>query len=97
MGASRRLTEFSLLLVSAIVIAVVILAWPRQADAQCGSSASSCKNCHEVQGEYPVNASGDWHISHAFGDFCEFCHAGNVQATEMEAAHTGMVLSLIHI
>jgi hypothetical protein len=61
------------------------------ADAQCGSQASSCKNCHEVQGQLPVNSNGDWHISHAFGDFCEFCHAGNVQAMDVDTAHTGMV------
>jgi hypothetical protein len=59
--------------------------------AQCGSQASSCKNCHEVKGEDPVNNKGDWHISHAFGDFCEFCHAGNVQATDKAAAHEGLV------
>jgi hypothetical protein len=62
--------------------------------AQCGSQASSCKNCHEVKGEDPVNAKGDWHISHAFGDFCEFCHAGNVQAIDKAAAHEGMVQPL---
>jgi hypothetical protein len=62
--------------------------------AQCGSQASSCKNCHEVKGEDPVNAKGDWHISHAFGDFCEFCHAGNVQATDKAAAHEGLVQPL---
>jgi hypothetical protein len=59
--------------------------------AQCGSQASSCKNCHEVKGEDAVNAKGDWHISHAFGDFCEFCHAGNVQAADKAAAHEGLV------
>jgi len=26
--------------------------------AQCGSQASSCKNCHEVQGQDPVNGDG---------------------------------------
>jgi hypothetical protein len=62
--------------------------------AQCGSQASSCKNCHEVKGEDPVNAKGDWHISHAFGDFCEFCHGGNVQATDKAAAHEGLVKPL---
>jgi hypothetical protein len=59
--------------------------------AQCGSQSSSCKNCHEVKGEDSVNAKGDWHISHAFGDFCEFCHAGNVQAADKAAAHEGLV------
>jgi hypothetical protein len=62
--------------------------------AQCGSQASSCKNCHEVKGEDSVNAKGDWHVSHAFGDFCEFCHGGNVQATDEAAAHQGMVRPL---
>lgn len=89
----RRMSVFWLLLPVAIV-AIVVFTWPEPASAQCGSSASSCKNCHEVQGEYPVNNSGEWHVSHAFGDFCEFCHAGNVQATDMEAAHTGMVYPL---
>ena len=32
----------------------------------------------------PVANNGDWHKVHAFGDFCEFCHAGNVQATAGE-------------
>jgi hypothetical protein len=72
-----------------MAIAFVILV--PSAEAQCGSQASSCKNCHEVQGQMSVNDKGDWHVSHAFGDFCEFCHAGNVQAVEADAAHTGMV------
>ena len=62
--------------------------------AQCGSAASSCKNCHEVKGEDAVNAKGDWHTQHAFGDFCEFCHAGNVQAADKTAAHQGLVANL---
>jgi hypothetical protein len=62
--------------------------------AQCGSQASSCKNCHEVKGEDSVNAKGDWHVAHAFGDFCEFCHGGNVQATDKAGAHQGMVQPL---
>jgi hypothetical protein len=62
------------------------------ASAQCGSQASSCKNCHEVQGEDPVNNDGTgWHQSHAFGDFCYICHAGNNQAQDKAEAHTGMV------
>jgi hypothetical protein len=65
------------------------------ANAQCGSQASSCKNCHEVQGEKPVNQDGTaWHQSHAFGDFCYICHAGNNQAQDETAAHTSMVSPL---
>ncbi|MCB8981602.1 MAG: hypothetical protein H6657_29695, partial [Ardenticatenaceae bacterium] len=70
------------------VILMVGLMWPQTANAQCGSSASSCKNCHEVQAVDPVNNDGtSWHEAHAFGDFCEFCHAGNVQATDEAGAH----------
>lgn len=82
------LAGVSLLALAALMLTVT------PAQAQCGSSATSCKNCHEVNAEYPVNGSGDWHITHAFGDFCAFCHAGNVQATEQDAAHTGMIYPL---
>jgi hypothetical protein len=47
-----------------------------------------------VQAQDPVNTEGEWHVSHAFGDFCEFCHGGNVQATDKGAAHTAMVAPL---
>lgn len=78
--------------------AFIILALPQPAQAQCGSSASSCRNCHEVQGEMPVNTDGaNWHEAHAFGDFCEFCHAGNVQATDKDTAHMGMEAPLANI
>jgi hypothetical protein len=76
---------------SFVVAAAVFLATAGPARAQCGSQASSCKNCHEVQGKDPVNADGTaWHQSHAFGDFCYICHAGNQQATDETAAHQGM-------
>jgi hypothetical protein len=62
------------------------------ASAQCGSQASSCKNCHETQAQDPVNNDGTaWHTQHAFGDFCYLCHGGNNQATDKAAAHTAMV------
>lgn len=80
------------------IILLVGLMWPQTANAQCGSSASSCKNCHEIQGQFPVNNDGSsWHEAHAFGDFCEFCHAGNVQATDEATAHTGMEAPLDNI
>jgi hypothetical protein len=76
-----------LLLISGFAFAGI-----KPAHAQCGSQASSCKNCHEVQGQLPVNADGTgWHQSHAFGDFCYICHAGNNQAKDKAAAHEGMV------
>jgi len=76
----------------AIVITVgMSLVTATPVSAQCGSQASSCKNCHEVQGQDPVNSDGtDWHQSHAFGDFCYICHGGNQQATDKDAAHQGM-------
>lgn len=87
---------FWIVLLGSFILAISLM-WPDAANAQCGSSASSCKNCHEVQAEYPVNNSGDWHTAHAFGDFCEFCHAGNVQATAQDEAHAGMEYPLENI
>ena len=82
-----------------LLVAVVLLLYPTaDAQAQCGSQASSCKNCHEVQGEDPVNSDGTaWHPSHAFGDFCYICHAGNNQSMDKATAHTGMVPPLSDI
>src|SRR5512146_3329031 len=75
-----------------MIVSAIALALPQPAKAQCGSQASSCKNCHEVQAKDPVNTDGTgWHQSHAFGDFCYICHGGNNQATEKDAAHVGMV------
>jgi len=74
------------------------LSSPGRVEAQCGSQASSCKNCHEVQAQFSVNNDDTgWHEGHAFGDFCTVCHAGNQQATEIEAAHEGMVPPLADI
>jgi len=80
----------------ALILAAVWLAIPTgQASAQCGSQASSCKNCHEVQAKDPVNSDGTgWHQSHAFGDFCYICHAGNNQSLAEAEAHAGMVAPL---
>ena len=78
-----------------VVMTGVWLATATSASAQCGSQASSCKNCHEVQGQKPVNNDGTaWHQSHAFGDFCYICHAGNNQAKDETEAHSGMVSPL---
>jgi hypothetical protein len=75
-----------------LIVSAIALMAAQPAEAQCGSQASSCKNCHETQGQDPVNADGTgWHESHAFGDFCYICHAGNNQATDIDEAHAGMV------
>ena len=79
-------------------IGIIFLLPAQPVSAQCGSQASSCKNCHETQAQKPVNNDGTaWHTQHAFGDFCYLCHAGNNQATDETAAHTGMVAPLSDI
>jgi hypothetical protein len=82
-----------------LLVAGILLLFPSaDAQAQCGSQASSCKNCHEVQGEDPVNSDGTgWHQLHAFGDFCYICHAGNNQSMDKATSHTGMVAPLSDI
>ena len=76
-----------------LVIATSLwLATAQPVRAQCGSQASSCKDCHETQGQKSVNTDGTgWHQSHAFGDFCYICHGGNTQSTDKDTAHEGMV------
>jgi hypothetical protein len=89
---SRTLTPAVVITSGVLLLFVALALIPTdKAEAQCGSQASSCKNCHEVQGQDPVNSTGEWHTQHAFGDFCAFCHAGNVQATDEASAHAGMV------
>lgn len=86
----KRIT-FIFLAVGVLLVAVSVFLLATPAKAQCGSQASSCKNCHETQAQHPVNNDGTtWHTQHAFGDFCYLCHAGNNQATDKVAAHTGM-------
>jgi len=78
-----------------LLIGMALLVPAPRASAQCGSQASSCKNCHETQSQDPVNNDGTgWHQSHAFGDFCYICHAGNNQSMDKTEAHTGMVAPL---
>lgn len=67
------------------------LSAPKDTQAACGASTSSCKTCHEVQGTDPVSKKGDWHIQHSFGDFCQACHLGVATETDKTKAHTGMI------
>lgn len=94
----RRRKIFGSLVVLGLGIVVasgIALLTLQPANAQCGSQASSCKNCHETQGKSPVNNDGTgWHQSHAFGDFCYICHGGNNQAVDETAAHASMVAPL---
>jgi hypothetical protein len=81
-----------------VIVVAFFLTTATPARAQCGSQASSCKNCHETQAQKSVNTDGTgWHQSHAFGDFCYICHAGNNQATDKAAAHKGMVSPLADV
>ena len=94
----QRNRFFIMMIVTGLMLVIgtgLWLATAGPAKAQCGSQASSCKNCHEVQAQKSVNNDGTgWHQSHAFGDFCYLCHGGNQQATAKDAAHAGMVAPL---
>ncbi len=94
----KRLTLLFVALGVLLVTGSIFLMTATPVKAQCGSQASSCKNCHETQAQDPVNNDGTtWHTQHAFGDFCYLCHAGNNQATDKVASHTGMVAPLADI
>ena len=94
----KRITFLFVALGILLVVASVFLMTATPAKAQCGSQVSSCKNCHETQAQKPVNTDGTaWHTQHNFGDFCYLCHAGNNQATDKVAAHTGLVAPLADI
>jgi len=98
MHQKKTVVSFLLFGITLVIAAGLWLGTATPASAQCGSQASSCKNCHEVQAEKPVNADGTaWHQSHAFGDFCYICHAGNNQATDKIMAHEGMVAPLADV
>jgi hypothetical protein len=75
-----------------LIAGFFLLSNPTRTSAQCGSQASSCKNCHETQAAHPVNNDGTaWHTQHAQIDACVSCHAGNPQTTDKAQSHTGMV------
>lgn len=75
-----------------LVSGFFLLLTTTRTSAQCGSQASSCKNCHETQNQDPVNNDGTtWHTQHAQIDACVSCHAGNPQSTDKTQSHTGMV------
>jgi hypothetical protein len=75
-----------------LVAGFFLLLTTTRTSAQCGSQASSCKNCHETQAQDPVNNDGTaWHTQHAQIDACVSCHAGNPQSTDKAQSHAGMV------
>lgn len=89
----RKPIYLILIALGTVIIAGLLIFWPKTSvNAQCGSQASSCKNCHETQAQDPVNGDGtQWHTQHQQIDACVSCHAGNPQSTDKAAAHTGMV------
>jgi len=94
----KRITTIFVAIGVCLLSGSVFLITATPAQAQCGSQASSCKNCHETQAQDPVNNDGTaWHTQHAFGDFCYLCHGGNNQATDKIAAHTSMSAPLSDI
>lgn len=78
--------------VALVLAALMVAAVPAQ--AQCGSEASSCKTCHEIRGEHPVNTTGAWHVDHAFEDYCASCHRGDTHAPDPADAHAEMNTAL---
>lgn len=100
MAFSRRWRSFNVFLPLLAALAATLALWlltSLPAQAQCGTKSSSCRNCHEVKGQLKVNAKGDWHVNHAFGDFCAACHAGDVRATDKDASHLGMMKPLDNV
>jgi hypothetical protein len=89
------------LILMAAGLILPLTAWlsmpPSQVSAQCGVRASSCKTCHEAQAKYPVKTKGEWHLQHSFGDFCVYCHAGNMKASDKAKAHVGLIQPLANV
>src|SRR5689334_12227110 len=98
-----RKTPLLLILFGGLLIfCVAFWALPlKKVSAQC-KNLSSCKNCHEVQAQHPVNtiapgsAAGPstWHTDHANFDLCNACHNGAREATDKTQAHAGLVTKL---
>lgn len=76
---------------SVVLIGSFWLTTPKVSEAACGASTTTCKTCHEVKGEAPVSKKGDWHIEHAFADFCQACHLGVATEIDKTKAHAGVV------
>lgn len=76
-----------------LILGLFLLLPARTAAAQC-KDPSTCRTCHEVQGQKPVKNSGDWHSQHAAFDFCAACHGGDKKAQDKAAAHQGIALTL---
>ena len=99
----RKIPMLCFILGCALILAAAMLfSQPAQtASAQC-KNPSTCKNCHEVQGQHPVNTQGKtpgspaspWHAQHASFDFCAVCHGGDKTAQDAATAHANMTTRL---
>lgn len=72
-----------------LLVFAVVLPPANEVNAQC-KTPSTCKTCHEVQNQMPVNTDGDWHIDHAIIDACVLCHGGDDKNSEKVQAHFGV-------
>jgi hypothetical protein len=77
----------------AIVFLAVSMTPPKVVAAQC-ASPSSCKTCHETNGQDPVSNKGIWHTQHASFDYCTVCHGGSQDAADKDTAHQGIVVKV---
>ncbi len=90
----RKLSWFSILIGGLLLVfGIFWMQTPQVVDAQCGNP-SSCKTCHEIQGQAPVNTNGVWHTDHEPYDACVVCHGGNRDAKDVATAHIGVVNNL---
>ena len=76
-----------------LVLAGLWLTPAQPVSAQC-KDPSTCKTCHEVQGQKSVMTSGLWHQQHGVYDFCAVCHGGDRKAADAATAHQGMTTKL---
>jgi hypothetical protein len=90
---SAKIPFMILFLGCALVFFGVSLTPPKTVQAQC-ASPSSCKTCHETNGQDPVNQKDVWHTQHAVFDYCTVCHGGSRDAADKTAAHQGMAVKL---
>ncbi|MCL4559427.1 MAG: hypothetical protein M1281_02285 [Chloroflexi bacterium] len=90
--------RIQILLILSLGFAVALsLAWfgsASTASAQCGTTPSTCKTCHETQKQAPVSTLGVWHSDHASFDYCALCHGGDKIAVDASAAHNGVTVKL---
>lgn len=90
----RKLSLLIIPLLTVFLLAAVwILQTPTVVSAQC-KDPSSCRTCHEVQGQKPVKDSGIWHSQHSAYDICSACHGGNRKAADAAGAHAGVTVKL---